>query len=140
MADNLNDMSFEQLSPTNSKYLKQADVGEEGVILTVRGFKREELENDNRKEVKTILYFQEADYKPMVLGTTNAQLLARATGAQKAGDAIGKQIVVFADPSVMFGAERTGGLRIKKLITIQPKQARSAGQAMEDFPDDVPFN
>lgn len=135
----LNSMSFEDLVPTNSKYLKQSDVGEGGVILTVRGFKQESLEaDDGSKEDKIVLYFMEPDFKPMVLNKTNAQLLALATGAKQAGDARGKTIIVYADPSVGFGGKMTGGLRIRKHTTVAPTQPRSATQALVDMPNDIP--
>lgn len=143
MTQDLNSMSFDELVPTNSKYLKQSDVGEGGVILTVRGFKQESLEaDDGGKEDKIVLYFMEQDYKPMVLNKTNAQLLALATGAKVAGDAKGKTIIVYADPSVGFGGKMTGGLRIRKHTTVapvQPKIAETAVQGLANMEDDYPF-
>lgn len=140
MTQDLNSMSFDELVPTNSKYLKQGDVGEAGVILTVRGFKQESLEaDDGSKEDKIVLYFMEQDYKPMVLNKTNAQLLALATGAKVAGDAKGKTIIVYADPSVGFGGKMTGGLRIRKHTTVAPVQPRTAAEAF-DAPVRDPFD
>lgn len=131
---NINDMSFDALVPSKSDYLKQSDVGEDGVILTIRGFKQENLESDSGDtEQKLIMYFVE-DYKPMVVNRTNAQLLALATGASTSGDAKGKQIVVYADPNISFGSKITGGLRIKK-IAGAPKQASKP----DPFDNQAPF-
>lgn len=118
---NLADMDFDQLVPSKSKYLTKTDVSEDGVILTIKGFKREVIESDDSEEEKTIMYFAE-DYKPMVLNRTNSQLIPICTGASKARDAVGKQIVVYNDPTISFGGKITGGLRIKK-VTGAPKQA-----------------
>jgi len=74
------------------------------------------------------LHFEE-DVKPMVLNRTNAQLVAVATGAKVAGEARGKRIVVFNDPTVSFGGKITGGLRIKKI----------AGAPKSPKMDDVPL-
>lgn len=123
---NVNDLSFDELVPSKSKYLAKGDVGEDGLILTVRGFRMETLEGDQGDEDKMVLHFQE-DVKPMVLNRTNAQLISVATGASRAGDAVGKQIVVYNDPTISFGGKITGGLRIKK-ITGAPR-----------VPADVPF-
>lgn len=148
---NINEMTFDELVPTNSKYLKQTDVGEAGVILTVRGFKQESMEaDDGSKEDKIILYFMEPDYKPMVLNKTNAQLLALATGAKVAGDAKGKQVIIYADPSVGFGGKMTGGLRIKKYSTAAPVAPRQSADTsvpsanygtsgMDNFESNIPF-
>ena len=115
----LNSLSFDQLVPKNSKYLSKEDVGEDGVILTIKGFKIEEVGEGDELETKTVMYFVE-NVKPMVLNRTNAQLIKIATGAETAGDARGKQVVVFNDPTVGYAGKITGGVRIKKLAG-QPK-------------------
>ncbi len=129
----MNAMSFDQLVPSNSKYLTKDDVGEDGIVLTIKGFRMETLKSDDGEEDKTVLHFVE-DVKPMVLNRTNAQLVGVATGAKTAGEARGKQIVVFNDPTVSFGGKITGGLRIKK-IAGQPK----AAPKVKDEADDIPW-
>jgi len=135
MSTNVNDMTFDQLVPSKSKYLTKDDVGEDGVILTIKGFRMETLETDDGNEDKMVLHFME-DVKPMVLNRTNAQLVGVATGAKIAGDAKGKQIVVYNDPTVSFGGKITGGLRIKKVAGAPKAASPKAG----DFEDDgIPF-
>lgn len=130
----INAMSFDELVPSNSKYLSKSDVGEDGLILTIRGFRMETLKSDDGDEDKMVMHFME-DMKPMVLNRTNAQLVGVATGAKTAGDAKGKQVVVFNDPTVGFGGKITGGLRIKKVTGAPRAAARS-----EDFDEaSVPF-
>ena len=132
----LNSMSFDQLVPSNSKYLTKDDVGEDGLVLTIKGFRMETLKNDDSEEEKIVLYFVE-DCKPMVINRTNAQLIGVATGAKTAGDARGKQVVIYNDVTVSFGGKITGGLRIKKL-TGAPKAAPAKSQ--ENFDDsEMPF-
>jgi hypothetical protein len=132
---NINDMSFDQLVPTDSKYLKKDDVGDDGVILTIKGFKFETVKGDNGDEQKLIMYFEE-EYNPMVINRTNAQLLASSTGASKSSEAVGKQIVVYNDATISFGGKVTGGIRIKKLAGA-PKQANK--RDLSDIESDVPF-
>ena len=67
----------------------------------------------------------------------SAALLAGATGVAKAGDAKGKQIVVYNDMTVSFGGRVTGGLRIKR-IAGAPKPAPKAA-AGSSLGDDIPF-
>ena len=129
----LNSLSFEQLVPSKSKYLAKDDVGENGMILTIKGVRMETLESDDGNEDKVVLHFSE-NVKPMVLNRTNAQLIAFATGAKNAGEAKGKKIVVYNDPTVSFGGKIVGGLRIRKL-TGAPK----AAPAEAEFNDEVPF-
>jgi hypothetical protein len=126
----INALSFDDLVPSNSKYLSKSDVGEDGLILTIKGFKVETLKSDEGEEDKTVMHFIE-DVKPMVLNRTNSQLVGVATGAKTAGEARGKKIVVYNDPTVGFGGKITGGLRIKK-VTGAPKPASGGRQPGED--------
>ncbi len=135
----LNSLSFAQLVPTNSNYLKKDDVGEDGVILTIRGFKQETLKTDTGDETKVVMYFMEEGYKPMVLNTTNATILGKITGCQTAGEARGKQVVVYDDPTVSFGGKNTGGLRLKK-VQGAPTAPKQAAKTADPFDQDVPFN
>ncbi len=128
-------MTFDQLVPSESKYLSKGDVTEDGVILTIKGFRSETLKNDDGEELKTVLHFHE-DVKPMVINRTNAQLIGIATGAKTAGEARGKKIVVFNDPTVGFGGKITGGLRIKKLSGAPAAAAMSDDS---DNNDDIPW-
>jgi hypothetical protein len=130
--NDINSLSFDQLVPSNSKYLSKADVGEDGIVLTIKGFRMETLESDDGNEEKTVMHFIE-DFKPMVLNRTNAQLVGVCTGAKTAGEAKGKQIVVFNDPTIAFGGKITGGLRIKK-VTGSPKLVTGNGKSEEEIP------
>jgi hypothetical protein len=110
---------------------------------TIRGFKMETIKSDEGDEDKVVCYFVE-DVKPMVVNRTNSQLIGSATGARTAGESVGKQIVVYNDPSVGFGGKVTGGLRVKR-IAGAPRPAPAAPRANtqrgpDDFGDDsVPF-
>lgn len=120
MAD-INSMSFDELVPSKSNYLSKTDVGEDGLVLTIKGFRMETIKSDDGDEDKMVMHFAE-DIKPMVINRTNAQLIGVATGVKNAGEAKGKKIVVFNDPTVGFGGKITGGLRIKKVGGV-PKAA-----------------
>ena len=136
MNTDLNSMSFDQLVPSESKYLRKDDVPEDGVNLTIKGFKRETLKGDAGDEEKTILYFAE-EYAPMVLNKTNASRLSIATGVKTAGEARGKVVCVYNDPMVEFGGRIVGGLRIKKALATSAPKAAPASSV--DPSDDIPF-
>jgi len=133
-ATDINAMSFDQLVPSQSKYLTKEDVGEEGLVLTIKGFRMEVLKSDDGDEEKMTMHFQE-DVKPMVLNRTNAQLVGVCTGSKTAGEAKGKQVVVFNDPTVSFGGKITGGLRIKKIAGAP----RTAPAKQQQTDEDIPF-
>jgi hypothetical protein len=131
----INTLSFDRLVPKDSKYLAQADVGEDGVDLTIRGFKQESVKGDHGDEQKIILYFVEEGYKPLILNQTNSKRIGIATGCKSAGEAKGKVINVYADPMVEFGGELVGGLRIRKAVGIKPP----VKPEVDPFDSDIPF-
>ena len=124
-------MNFDDLYP--SKYLKQSDVGDEEVIVTIVGIKREAMKDKGEDIEKPIIKFAEFD-KPMVLAKINGQRIATAHG-HDISQWKGKQMVLYVNPDVTFGNEVTGGLRLKPVQ--QPKAKVPA--KTNDFSDDVPF-
>jgi len=135
MNKDLNSLSFSQLVPKVSNYLSKEDVGEDGVILTIKGFKSETVKGDNGDEEKIVMHFVEEGYKPMILNNTNSNILGKITGAQNAGEARGKQVVVYDDPTVGFGGKITGGIRLKKVSgqASAPRQASKPADDLEPF-------
>ena len=101
----------------NSKYLAKDDAGETGFNLTISHVVMEELENDDKTQMKAIVYWQEPDVKPMVCGVTNYSRIAQINGqVPEEADTDswrGLRINVYNDPFVMFGNRQTGGLRIR---------------------------
>lgn len=131
----INSMSFDELVPSNSKYLSKSDVGEDGLVLTIKGFRMEILKSDDGDEEKMVMHFAE-DVKPMVVNRTNAQLIGVATGARNVGESKGKQIVVYNDPTVGFGGKITGGLRIKRVGGAPKTAPRAANAGRQPGSDD----
>lgn len=134
----LNNLDFDNLVPSQSKYLAKGDVGEDGLILTIKGFKMESVKGDDGDEDKVVMYFDE-DVKPMILNRTNSQLLGVVTGCKNAGEARGKQVVVYNDPTVGFGGKITGGLRIKKVAGAPMRPGRMPGGMSAQADNGVPF-
>lgn len=134
-----------------SNYLKQADFDQD-YIVTVRKIEQKNIAMDGKPaEIKWLAHFAEFD-KPMVLNSTNIQLMAKACASDDTDDWIGKEIIVYTDPNVSFGGELVGGLRIKSARVAAPAKPRAAqqrpaparqpapaGGTFDDMPDDVPF-
>jgi hypothetical protein len=117
---------------TESKYLKQDDVGD-GKLVTIKGITRTNVaREDDEPEYKYTMAFQETD-KPLVLNTTNIQLCARACGSDDTDDWVGKKIVLYTDPNVSYAGKLVGGIRIRA-----PKGA-AAKPPVEEPSDEIPF-
>ncbi len=139
-------MNVNQLS--QSRYLKKEDfptpalctVESDVWIDTIPGF---DGEADKEKAVIKFLEYE----KPMTLNTTNAQLIAHALGSDETSDWVGKQIVVYNDPTVSMKGKLVGGLRVRASRAPQaarpaPKPVTVAGRNVNPSPidaDDSPF-
>jgi hypothetical protein len=107
-------MKFGELNP--GKYLGKVDFPGPGKLVTIKGYTQENVAMDNQpKEIKPIIHFFEMD-RGMVLNPTNQQLLMAAlamTDDTDINESLGKKIVVFVDPTISFGGQIRGGLRIR---------------------------
>ena len=120
-----------------SNYLKQSDFPEDYVV-TIRDIDRKNIAMDGKPaEYKWMATFAEFE-KPMVLNSTNIQLMAKACGSDDTEGWIGKQVIVYVDENVSFGGELVGGLRIRKhkqaapVAPSSPQRARPAAPIMEE--------
>jgi hypothetical protein len=134
---------------TPSKYLKKEQVAERPLRVTIRDVVQENLaKNDEPEEKKWILYFREHD-QGLVLNNTNIALCELACGSDETDDWMGKQIVLYNDPTIVFAGRRTGGIRIRpatggaKASTPKQRESIPATPPTDDVPwpneTDAPF-
>jgi hypothetical protein len=98
----------------NSKFLKKEDVGA-GVLVTISHITQENVAKDGAdQETKAVMHFHELD-KPLVLNSTNGQLIAGITGHDSDIERnwIGARIVLYNDPTIQFGGRIVGGIRVR---------------------------
>ena len=108
-------VSFDDLVPVKSRFITKNDInGEDGIVVTIKGFDTATLKTDNGgEEEKTVVEFEELD-KPLVLNRTNSQLIEVLTGADCPDDSIGSKVMLYFDPTVSNGSKIVGGIRIRK--------------------------
>jgi hypothetical protein len=108
-----------------SKFLKQSDVGA-GVLVTMSSITEENVAIAGAEpDMKACLHFNELD-KPLVLNSTNGQLIAKITGFEDNIESnwIGHKVVLYTEPNISFNGRLVGGIRARA-----PKP--QAGQAPE---------
>lgn len=137
-------MKLKDLYP--SKYLKAADIDEEGgeVRALIKCIKIEELQDPERgKEDKPILYFLRID-KGLVMNKTNAEIIGDAYG-DETDTWPGKEILLVTEKVTAFG-KTAPAIRIRIPRAPKPAQAVPAAAAQpqtEPVPavpaDDTPF-
>lgn len=132
-----------------SNFLTRADVGP-GVLMTIRSITQENVAKQGApEELRWCLHFDEAE-KPMVLNSTNGQIIAGITKSEDTDNWIGHKIVCYDDPNVSFGGKLVGGIRVRApripksaaqpQAPRQPEPAPDPYDAQPEAPmDDVPF-
>jgi len=131
----VNDMHISKMS--SSKYVKKDDV-EKPILVKIYKIDQQDVSMEGQAPSrKWIMHFSNHD-KPLVLNQTNIELAAIALGSENTDDWITKEIVLFNDPTIMFGGRVTGGVRIRA----PKKAAQSAEQSAEPdttFDDELDF-
>lgn len=125
-----------------SKYLKKEDVGS-GVLWTIASLDKQNVAQQGEPpEYKWTVHFEESR-KPLVLNTTNINLLALICGSHNSDDWIGRRVVLFNDPSVSYAGKMIGGIRVRapqgkaaKVHSVAEANAKFDAAAQDD---DIPF-
>jgi hypothetical protein len=118
----------------SSKFLKKEDC-DPAILVTIRGVKEENVGTDQEPESKWTLLFQE-DVKPLVLNSTNLQLIARIMESDNSDDWTDRQIVAYNDPNISFGGRLVGGIRVR--APNKPKKAAPKPVVVDDD-ENIPF-
>lgn len=127
-----------------SSFLTKGDVTP-AILVTIRGYEQVNVAKEGAPpDEKYALSFNECE-KPMVLNSTNGQIIASITGSEDFQGWIGKQIVLYNDPNISFGGKLTGGIRVRA----PRNQAKAAAAPVAVAPpaqepeapesDEVPF-
>lgn len=95
-----------------SKYLTKEECTPP-ILVTIAAYEQVNVAMENQApELKWALNFDEED-KPLVLNQTNGQIIAVITGSEDFDDWIGKKIVLYNDPTIVFAGKVTGGIRVR---------------------------
>lgn len=127
----------------DSKFLKRTDVGG-GTLATIRMLSQENVAKEGSDpELKWCLHFDELE-KPLVLNSTNAQIISKILNQEDTDDWTGGKVVLYDDPNVSFGGKLVGGIRVRAPKTTgMPKAAKPVyATPAADFhatDEDVPF-
>ena len=116
----------------SSKFLKKEDVGK-GLLLTITEVRKENIaKQGDEDQLKWLMFFEEVE-KPLILHSTNGQLASAFLGSEESDDWIGKQIVLYTDPTIAYAGKVVGGIRVRaprdrlqETMTAKPPAAKAA--------------
>ncbi len=95
-----------------SKFLTRGDVAKP-VLVTIQEIFQDNVAKEGApEELKWCIAFPELE-KPMVLNSTNGQIIAQITKSEDTDSWAGHKIVLYDDPTVSFGGKLTGGIRVR---------------------------
>ena len=120
---------------SQSKYLRQADVTPD-LVVTIAGYDHVNMAKEGEPaEMKYCLNFS-GDVKPLSLNKTNGELIALNLGSKNLDHWTGKQVTLYADPTIMCKGQMTGGIRVRYF---PPAGQQSAPNTSPDVDQDIPF-
>ena len=122
-------MNFNMAEAVSGEYMTKNDVTTTGMTATIAGITQEKVGQE--QEDKYALHFTGGFLKPMVLNKTNINIL-RALYGDNSDGWVGKQINVFNDPTISYGGQITGGVRLR-MVTPEP-----VAQPVADMNDSIP--
>jgi hypothetical protein len=95
-----------------SKFLKKEDAGK-GILVTIKSVEELNVAKEGApQEFRWCLWFQESE-KPMVLNSTNGQIIAQITGSDDTDGWTGHKIVLYHDPAISYAGKIVGGIRCR---------------------------
>ena len=118
-------------------YLKQEDLQGKTPRVVIASVEMDDVkDNDSgRTEKKLVMHFAGKD-KALILNRTNCESLEEICGTDDYGAWVGHAVVLYSDPSVMFGGKKVGGLRIRSAHVAPPPPP----PVTDDTDDDpIPF-
>lgn len=121
----------------DSKFLKKEDCTPP-ILVTIKEVTQENVAKEGApQDLKWALHFEEVE-KPLVLNSTNGQLIAQITGSEDTDGWPGKYIVLYKDPNVSFQGKLIGGIRVRAPKKGAAPPAKPA-PVQEEEEDDIQF-
>lgn len=96
----------------SSKYLTKQDVNPPILVTIQECVEVNVAQEGSPPEKKWALHFNETE-RPMILNSTNGQIIAGITGKDNTEDWIGAKIVLYNDPNISFQGKLIGGIRAR---------------------------
>lgn len=121
-----------------STYLKSVDIPSP-VIVTVASVKSVNIaKEDEEPNYKWVMKFEEFE-RGLILNGTNIKIAEKVFASGNTDRWIGREIVLYTDPTVQYAGQMVGGLRLRgqEKAPVKAGKARIAEPEIED--EIVPF-
>jgi len=113
-------------------YLGSADLVGGDLVLTIQKLKKEKVKGPGGREDECLVcYWQEKDFKPMVMNRTNCKTIHKMHQTAFIEEWPGKQVQLFVDHNVKYKGEITDGIRIRPLVPAKTDPLQAEILALE---------
>lgn len=92
------------------------------VILTIAAVDQELVTGEKGSQEMCLVVHWKENAKPLICNKTNAKMLEKLAGSSFMDEWVGMAVQLYFDPTVKFGKERVGGIRIRQK-KVQPAAA-----------------
>lgn len=99
------------------------------MVLTIGAVNQELVTGEKGNQEMCLVVHWKEDAKPLICNKTNAKMLEKLAGSSFMDDWVGMPVQLYFDPTVKFGKERVGGIRIR-----QKKIERAAAPSAQNAP------
>jgi len=119
-----------------SKYIKAAEVPEEGVTLKVANVDVEDV--DGKGSRKPVVYFRKAK-KGLVLNVTNSKKIAQLLGTAETDEWVDRSVTLYRSETEYAG-ETVDCIRVRAAKNGQPSKPEPLPEPVSELTDDqIPF-
>lgn len=119
---------------TNPNYLGAYSLPNgQDIVVVIDYVKREEIIGTNGKKEFEVVAHLKNGQKPFILNKTNMKQIQKLYNAPYIEDWAGRAIQIYFDPTVKFGRETVGGLRIRPTIPQMPKAEKTCADCGKDI-------
>ena len=113
-------------------FIKKEDLAAGPQRFTIQGVSKTTFEAKNGQPAEDVLQL-ELDERQFSLNKTNIKILIGAHGGKTDGW-IGKSVILYVDPNVMFSGRLVGGVRVQIPSTTQEPMAADSTEVKADSP------
>jgi|TARA_R110000765_G_C18643842_1_gene574629 hypothetical protein len=113
--------------------MKASQLSESGDTYVVESCVEELIPSQTGPDESKWVLRVEGESKPLILNSTNVLRLVAVMGTDETDDWVGRNVVLYNDPTITYGGSVTGGCRVK---AVKSKKRAAIGE--KDLTD-VPF-
>ena len=118
-----------------SKFIKSAEVPEEGITLQISSVKVEDV--DGKGAMKPVVYFQKAK-KGFVLNVTNSKKIAAVLGTAETDEWVGRSVTLYRSETEYAG-ETVDCIRVRAAKNGKPAPKPEPEPVSDLTDEDIPF-